>query len=79
MNLHSCSCGGKLLVYVTRKLSNHVVRYRRCSHCRCTSKHVQMTTLEIPSESSTQGSPLVLQPFLESWHTSKQTNAQEGN
>jgi len=32
---------GKLLTYVTRRLATHIVRYKRCSTCRCTSKHVQ--------------------------------------
>ena len=41
-NLPSCSCGGRLLVYVTRRFTRHVVRYRRCSHCRTTDKVVQM-------------------------------------
>jgi hypothetical protein len=52
MNLPSCSCGGRLLVYVTRRFTNHTVRYRRCSHCRTTDKAVQMISV-IPSESST--------------------------
>ena len=63
----SCSsCGGKLLVYVTRKLANHTVRYRRCSHCRTTDKTVQMTTFQNPVESSTNPSALVKQSLLKS-------------
>jgi len=53
-SLERCSqCGlGSMRVYVTRHLSRHVVRYKRCSHCRCTSKHVQMI-FEIRYQSST--------------------------
>ena len=70
---------GKMLTYVTRRFTRHVVRYRRCSHCRACSKSVQMTTFQIPRESSTNPSPLATQPLLKSWQTNKQTNAQEEN
>ena len=54
-SLDRCSqCGlGSMRVYVTRHLSRHVVRYRRCSFCRCTSKQVQMI-FENPAQSSTK-------------------------
>ena len=47
----SCELG-TMKVYVTRRFDRHVVRYKRCSKCRETSKHVTMISLN-PSESST--------------------------
>jgi hypothetical protein len=73
----SCQVG-KMLTYVTRRFDRHVVRYRRCSHCRTTDKTVQMI-FNNRIESSTNPSPLAMQPFIESWQTNEQTNAQEEN
>jgi hypothetical protein len=50
----SCQVG-TMLVYVTRRFERHIVRYKRCSSCRCTSKSVQMIS-ENPIESSTNHS-----------------------
>ena len=54
-HLNQCNqCQTRMLVYVTRRFSEHVVRYVRCPSCNETGKTVSM----IPRESSTEGSTL---------------------
>ncbi len=46
--LQCTRCGGRLRVYVTRQLSEHVVRYCFCPKCKARSKHVQSIFKKIP-------------------------------
>ncbi len=53
MKLQCDYCGHpRQIVYVVRRLAQHVVRYLRCPACKATSKHVQ-AIFRKTSESST--------------------------
>lgn len=54
--MNRCDCGGRLLVYVTRRIDRFAIRYRKCSHCKRTTKTISVEIEKSSTDFSQLGS-----------------------